>query len=348
MFNFRHLASLVLFIIFCCALTNVVLSSSKYSEKANSKDKNDLDFASQERPFRMLKINLLWEKAKKKLSSVKLADLYADLVIQDKQEAHLKKVKADKLDKDGSLEAKVLTSYQRIVDQYGLTEFYSNNEIPKHKWNEKDTEFRDPKLQSMWRRAEEAGFSEKDLNMLKEEFMHQQMKIEEYDFVHRELDNVANPNDNTIDREQKNLDYSETESEERKAAKKKAKKELNYGYIRLEHLTSSLMSEEPMFKDARVHKLWALAKKTNWTEEELNSFKGELKHFEHRLLKQDYYKEQLEMSQEALKSSSHEGGEILEKHQHLEEKHKLINTRVNKFHSELQSRLEKALQHSEL
>lgn len=27
--------------------------------------------------------------------------------------------------------------------------------------------------------------------MLKEEFMHQQMKIEEYEFVHRELDNVA-------------------------------------------------------------------------------------------------------------------------------------------------------------
>lgn len=61
----------------------------------------------------------------------------------------------------------------------------------------------------------------------------------------------------------------------------------------------------------------------------LPTFKEELKHFEHRLLKQDYYKEQLEMSQEALKSSSHEGGEILEKHQHLEEKHKLINTRVS-------------------
>lgn len=48
-----------------------------------------------------------------------------------------------------------------IVDQYGLNEFYSNNEIPKHKWDEKDTEFHDPKLQSMWRRAEEAGFSGK-------------------------------------------------------------------------------------------------------------------------------------------------------------------------------------------
>lgn len=31
--------------------------------------------------------------------------------------------------------------------------------------------------------------------------------------------------------------------------------------------------EEPDFKDNRVYQLWAMAQKTNWSEEERNSFK---------------------------------------------------------------------------
>ena len=42
-----------------------------------------------------------------KLSGPKLADLYADLTVQDKVERQLKKLRAEDMDKDGLKEAEV-------------------------------------------------------------------------------------------------------------------------------------------------------------------------------------------------------------------------------------------------
>ncbi|CAL1532641.1 unnamed protein product [Lymnaea stagnalis] len=310
--------------------------SNKYSQTANT----DINLENQDKPFRMKKTNLLWSKAQERLSSVKLAELYADLQVHDRQELHLKKMKGDNFDKDGQYEARVLASYRRIIEDFGLEDVFFGNEIPDHDQEKKSSQFQDPKLQSMWKRAEESGFTEKDLKMLREEFWHQQMRIQEYQFLHRQLNDFPDPEDNTVDLEQKKLGLSTEDVSNKKAAMKNTKKDIKDGYMKLEHLTATLSGSEPMFKDHRVLKLWALAKKTNWSEEEQNSFKEELKHFENRLSKEAFYKEQVELS-----SSENE---LKDRHQELKDKHEFMNRKVKKLHTDLKTRIDKALMHSEL
>ncbi|CAG5131934.1 unnamed protein product [Candidula unifasciata] len=338
-------------IIICISLVADVCASSKYSKEAQGIDRHDtdLDFQNTENPFRMKKVNLLWTKGRQVLPSVKLAELYADLKVHDKHEAHLKKLRAQDLDQDGDMETKVLTNYRRIVHDYGLDENFSqndifiSNELPADENVDKKVQFQDSKLQTMWSKAQQAGFSEEDLNLLKEEFMHQQMKINEFDFVHKELNKLADPDDNVIDREQLKMNLSPKKLSDKKDGMKKVKRDIKEGYMKLEHLVSTIPASEPVFKDSRVHKLWALAKKTNWTNEQLNGFKEELLHFEHRLNKQEYYQKQLQQSAEALQDV-----DVPENHKNLEEKTQNLNRKIKKLHTEFQTRLNQALKHSEL
>ncbi|GFO38861.1 alpha-2-macroglobulin receptor-associated protein [Plakobranchus ocellatus] len=337
------------------------LHATKYSKSANLN--SGLDYENEERPFRMKKVNMLWAKGKKKLSNVKLADLYAELSVHDKYEAQLKKLKAANKDQDGALEAKVLKSYARIVEHFTLDDSFAShnsklsNEIvfEEDEVQEKETFFEDPKLQSMWRRAQLAGFSKKDLAMLKEEFQHQQMKINEFNFVFRELgenleddDDLMDPTENVVDPEQLKLDMTVSELKDKQLAMTENRTMIREGYMRLEGLMTSISLPEPVFKDDRMHKLWAMAKKTDWSEKELESFKEELKHFEYRLEKQAFYKEQLRLSQEALERKSGEDSEFPEKVQKLQEKNKFFDKTVNKLYADLKSKIDSGMKHYEL
>merc|ERR1712198_323010 len=53
------------------------------------------NYSSLEDPYRMQKCNLLWTKARTKLSEKKLESLYSALKIQDKNELTLKKIKSE-------------------------------------------------------------------------------------------------------------------------------------------------------------------------------------------------------------------------------------------------------------
>ncbi|BFZ03159.1 hypothetical protein BsWGS_06198 [Bradybaena similaris] len=344
----------MLFVLICLSVVTDVCVSSKYSKEAQGIGlyDTDLDFENKENPFRMKKVtvNLLWTKGKKMLTSARLAELYADLKIHDKHEGHLKKLIAQNMDQDGAMEIKVVTNYRRIVEQYGLDDSFSKNdifitnELPLEDETDKDVQFQDSKLQMMWMKAQQAGFSDTDLAMLKEEFIHQQMKINEFDFIHKELNQLADPEDNIIDREQVKPSQSHKEVSEKKDGMKKVKRDIKEGYMKLEQLVSSVPASEPMFKDSRVHKLWALAQKTNWTSEQLNGFKEELLHFEHRLSKQAFYQQQLQQAAEALQ----EDEDAAERHRNLEEKAQNFGRKIKKLHTAFQSRLDQALKHTEL
>ena len=61
-----------------------------------------LNYASLEKPFRMQKCNIAWDKARTKpLQESKLKLLYYELKLQDKEEIALKKLKSEMGDKDG-------------------------------------------------------------------------------------------------------------------------------------------------------------------------------------------------------------------------------------------------------
>ena len=83
-----------------------------------STQQNNIDDAE---PFRMRKVNLVWEKAKRsRLGKEKLNELFVELQLQDKDERKLKQQKADGLDKDGEMEAIVQHNMARILSKYEL------------------------------------------------------------------------------------------------------------------------------------------------------------------------------------------------------------------------------------
>ncbi|GFR95211.1 alpha-2-macroglobulin receptor-associated protein [Elysia marginata] len=305
----------------------------------------------------MQKVNLLWAKGKKKLSSAKLADLYAELSVHDKYEGHLKKMRAANKDEDGTLEAKVLKSYTQIVEHFGLEEPGKRkltNPTPFDEEDmemEKETQFEDTKLQSMWRAAQQAGFSKKDLIMLKEEFQHQQMRINEFSFLVQELGGNPDllededPFENNVSPLLTKETLTAQELKERELVIRENHTVVKEGYEKLETLLSTVTAPEPAFQDNRVYKLWAMAKKTDWSQRELDSFKEELKHFEHRLSKLTYYKDQLEQSEDAIMRFKEKGLEVPEKHQKLIEKNEFLDRTVNKLYADLKSKITKSLKH---
>lgn len=296
----------------------------------------------------MQKTNLLWEKAQKRLSGAKLADLYVDLKVQDKHEFALKKLRVDGMDKEGQQEAQVNAAFKEIVEKYGLEDFYGIDENNLPEDDKKQVHFKDKKLQSMWKRAEEAGFTERDLEKLREEFWHQQMKIDEINFLKQEL-GVEDVTDNEVQGAKK----PGKTPEEKKALEydlQSQGKDIKAGYYKLENVMSEFDREEPEFRDNRVYKLWAMARKTDWSPEELQSFKEELLHFERRLQKHEHYEEQLMQSAQALKDEV-DDGKYPEKHMQLEERTQDLARKVKKLHDELKTRVSKAFaatRHTEL
>lgn len=76
-----------------------------------------------------------------------------------------------------------------ILSNYGLLEHFGESPPPKKQPGETFSRdhneinkslFKDKKLAKLWEKAERSGFDEKELKVLKQEFIHHQDKIDEY------------------------------------------------------------------------------------------------------------------------------------------------------------------------
>ncbi|RWS24704.1 hypothetical protein B4U80_13855, partial [Leptotrombidium deliense] len=101
-------------------------SENKYSAEANAGKDGDSE-------FRMQKINLIWQKASRRLSGQKLKNLKTDLKLQDKEEITLKKLKYEKPDDYSVKESRLRMSLQEILDKYALSDLY---DVPLESRNE--------------------------------------------------------------------------------------------------------------------------------------------------------------------------------------------------------------------
>ncbi|GFU39763.1 alpha-2-macroglobulin receptor-associated protein [Nephila pilipes] len=249
-----------------------------------------------DKPFRMQKLNLVWGKAVKKLPIEKLKLLYTDLKFQDKEELSLKKKKAEGFDKDGLKESLILSSFKAILEKYNLQEEYKaledaafiskpQYEMPKDVYIK--SVFRDKKLNKLWLKAEQQGFSEDQLKILKEEFQHHQNKIDQYYQMINQLH--TKDSDEYLSNAVEHILQSETgdklwKSDNPHQILKEKHSELKAGYdylhSRLLPDISSIDFEEPL-----VMSLWEMAKNTSFSTNELESLKKELLHFEHRVKK---------------------------------------------------------------
>jgi hypothetical protein len=187
----------------------------KYSRKTNEREFEtyNSDFRNLQKPFRVAKLNLLWSKAVHRLTEPKLKSLFAELKIHDKEELNFKHIKSDKPKQfdDGMKEAELRKKLIGIMSTYGMLEVMdiedvNNPELYKH---HKPTEgkvkndnyknkslFKDKKLNKLWERAEISGtFSPEEMDVLKEEFLHHEEKVNFYYNLLENLDNVKDKKD---------------------------------------------------------------------------------------------------------------------------------------------------------
>lgn len=68
-----------------------------------------------------------------RLTDPKLKSLYSDLMIQDKEELTLKRLKSDGSDKEGLKEAEIRRKLTNIMSVYGLREHFDDDAPPRHK-----------------------------------------------------------------------------------------------------------------------------------------------------------------------------------------------------------------------
>ena len=132
----------------------------KYSKAANERpsllypdEKSPIkNYAAVEDPFRMAKMNLLWEKARTRLADGKLQLLYSQLKVQDKDELTLKKLKSEGSDKEGLKEAEVRKKFSRILETFGLAGAGLGDSREQDRSQAKAL-FKDKKLARLWEKV---------------------------------------------------------------------------------------------------------------------------------------------------------------------------------------------------
>jgi len=319
----------------------------KYSEKANSgraiypDEKSPIvNFGSVAEPFRMSKVNLLWEKARRAgLAEGKLERLYSKLKVQDKDELTMKKLKTEGGDKDGIKDAEVRRKFALIMEEFGLMggDVVQDKEVEPTK-----ALFRDKKLTRLWEKAEKSGLSSEELTALQEEFQHHQRKVDEY---HMLLEMAGEDDGKRINDIQRELDMDVFDIRDTNEYHKKGKA-IKRDYERLHRLATNQPLESP-FNEPKVAGLWKLALEAKFEPEELESLRQELAHYETRLEKMHFLEAELRLVDERHggkfgpdDDDKTEGRSImdrkLEKHiSHVAKLHETLEGRIIARHNEL-------------
>lgn len=270
-----------------------------------------------------------------------------DLLLQDKEEIALKKLKTEDLDKDGLKEATLRKSFNAIINKYGLSDHYTTDDDNTRK-NQVSSEvpeqmidkrlFKDKKLNKLWDQVEKSGFSDEELKTLKEEFQHHQEKIDVY---HNLIDKVN---------KDATLSMSEMENSVESLMQEEYKKNIpnnqqllkkQYNDLRkdYDYLAGKVLKGKGIiFEETRVNKLWEMAQKADFTPSELESLKDELHHYEHRVKKLKFLEAELDFSNERHESKKY-AEDKSEVQKQREQRVKDYNYKVNKIHNEIESRI---------
>lgn len=337
----------ILLLLALCFSGGLSLMENKYSEDANTK----VHF--ERNPFKMAKLNMVWDKALKRLAEPKLKSLVSELKVQDKEEMTLKKLKLDAGDKDGLKEAELRKKLRSIMVRYHLSEDMlpasTNSDIKESYLNEVTDQdvlkavFKDKKLNKLWHKAEMSGFTENELKALKEEFQHHQDKVNEYYSLLNSASLNVGQEKNDLENDIRKIDlFQELEASDKSVQDptntiREKHRELKEGYNRL-HKVSSTGPDSKEFLEPKVSGLWKLAIRGDFTAEELESLHTELKHYEHRLLKVRHMTGQLNLLQgragdDLEKMQTSEGQRL------MEERLTKQRRKVEKLHEDLEMRI---------
>lgn len=327
-------------------------AADKYSRLKNE------DEATPGKEFRVAKLSQVWDKAQRlQLSPVKLAELHSDLKIQDKDELNWKKLKADGLDEDGEKEARIRRNFNVILTKYKLDgrmkTMPSESNYLRDLGDSENDVFDDPKLEKLWNKATTSGkFNDEEVRKLRREFLHHQDKIQEYHILRETVSRSEDIHQNAISPGEAHVQEDLLHTKHAELKDKHRNVQESFG--RLRKLIHQGYDEDSEFSEPRVLELWDMAKQSNFSHDELDSIKEELKHFEVKIEKHHHYQEQLDLSHQKLKHVETIGDKEhlsrnKEKYKMLTEKTKELGYKVKKHMQDLLARLSRGgLNHNEL
>ncbi|XP_072318499.1 alpha-2-macroglobulin receptor-associated protein [Eucyclogobius newberryi] len=330
--------------------------AGKYSRDMNEPQLRNSDGKTVE--FRIAKLNQVWEKAQRmQLSPGHQAELHSDLKIQEKDELQWKKLKVEGLDENGEKEAQLRRNFNVILAKYGMdgkrdARTMESNSLKDHDIREGD-QFDDPRLDKLWNKAQSSGkFSSEELQSLKREFQHHKDKIQEYNILMDTVSRTEEIHKNVISPLEG--DTKEHVLHQKHTDLKLKMKDLNQGFERLRKISHEGFTEDSEFREPRVIELWEAAKRSNLTQDELDSLKEELRHFETKVEKHNHYQEQLELSHQKLRHVEGLGDEEhikrnQDKYNTLAEKTREIGYKMKKHMQDLTNKIsQQGLPHNEL
>lgn len=367
--------------------------SHKYTAEANSPMMNenyDPDFRNLQKPFRIAKLNLVWTKAQhvsplhltnilpttfipitllQRLTEPKLKSLYTELKIHDKEELNWKQSQGQHKDKEGLKEAELRKKLIGIMSTYDLLHHFDDTQDPeivkqhapyegRVKNYENKSLFKDKKLNRLWEKAEVAGFTPEEMNLLKDEFFHHQQKL---DLYYTLLDGVTKPVQknsqmNAVDEDEHDSFNEIRKEQEDDLGEHQVHNDIHMGaqllrekhrdikdsIDRLERITAKGPNSQE-FVEPKVQGLYRIAVASNFTNEELQSLKIELLHYESRLLKLRRMNADHALAMQKMKTAKN-----LDKHDQIsvmEADIKKQARKVEKIQEEMERRV---LKHSEL
>lgn len=298
----------------------------KYSIEKNLPNESQLPDLQKLSPFRMNKINLVWQKVRLNFPDAeKLEALYVSLKEHDLKELAYKHSKMQGVgDEDGEDAAKLRQDFSAILQEFGLKDKYLPELKPKQydrpakspttdQFNEilpdKNTEFNNPKLDTLWKSAAQSGFSESELETLKVELNHHQEKVDELNVLLDDVDVRLLSNKILQEAPMRASDFGE---EPKNKEVNNLKEALNKN---LDRLQTKVKGNVTSFTENRVINLWSRALKGNFTENELASLKEELSHFQKKIEKHNWIRGQVEMIE-----ADHQQGKTFEADHHKEMK----------------------------
>eukprot|EP00794_Sanderia_malayensis_P012942 gene12942-14274_t len=270
-------------------------------------------------------------KAKKNLAdSPKLNDLHRELAKLDKLSMKLKHQEPKGGDEE--LATSIKTMYLDILKRYGLpTDFANANDEYR---NEIKVKFSD-KVEKLWQTALFSGnFKDEELDDLEQEFKHHEKKLEEY----RELASKIIEHDAISENDIQSLDkLPEKELKNLRKELKLKHHHINAAYLDLDKKVKERSAEVTnTFTDKRVDELWQQAQKSGFNKKELESIKEELKHFQIRIDKHNYWKEK----HSKMSKDVNEGNLVdVEKQEEVSNKVQEHARLVKKYHATMMDRI---------
>ncbi|XP_002730925.1 alpha-2-macroglobulin receptor-associated protein-like [Saccoglossus kowalevskii] len=342
-FNLRNVAVFV----FCSVVLVVLASAGKYNEDAQQKP----DHGQKEWKYRQRRTNQVWEKAERiGMSPKRLDQLEKELKLYDESAMRWKKTKRDGGDPTGEKEASLRRELSEIMKRYGMgKDALAEEGLAATGSFKGDRIFEDMRLNKLWSKSLASGqFSDEELKELRREFEHHQDKVSEYRLL---MDEIQGTDDfNRIDK------FNRLDVDEAKAGKDRKLKELelklkhkslNDDYKRLE---IKMLPEEERgeFVEPRLVKMYKDALASNFTEDELQSLKEELKHFERKLQKHESLQHEALQAEMHFQSKRNSGEKVdPQHHQSLKDRVKDMSKTVKKYFADFTDRIS-SRKHNEL